>query len=756
MSDARQLLLAKIQRIVQEFDIQYGDTGTESENNPSFLTNNIANLRSYRDTISCFQESNDYFRKYQSQNDKIIKTLRDIRSGRFDPLFSNHIENPINELSNPNGNLHDFIPPSHQLIIREEPKPNYPPSSQLILNFPKFSEIDNEVEILNSNSDDNFTQTQEIQQVKKLAHFRPTRPKQELSLKNVLNASDSNDSNNQLKTEANKPVVKRISSPFSLSQKVHQERSDPPISLSQPPAKLKKIPTFLELYPPDPNEPLPPPLFLKPAISESIEAIENSTNQTQNNELISHSVSDNDEKNNSEIKQTNEETKTISHNENNKSELNDNPFLTHQSLDSGSRVNPFQFTPSIEVKVNPFKSNIFKEYRSNSVTEITVNPFRNNQLTNNSNQSNDNQINPFQIKRNDSDKPPKPKFNLFVKSNINQNPTFNICFKTPDNNPFKIITNNQQNQNENDKEASPVNSNVIHNNSNLSNWNKRIELSPSNPFIVHHNCSTDDSANQQSQFSNAKPSLKFNQNVTFEQLSEEIDNNGQSTISNLKLMSHPSKSNLLNSPFNSQPAANSHPFSNQSKSPTFSPVITSPFGPHFLSSGESEQFVLTSPNSSQSANSNHESTEPLQPQDIINKSQEVPSEISNSNPEEDEYSDSIIDMDDAENELNSPIITVPADLQQSNSPKNNQEQEITDKDQAKAQQILTVKELESDSSSDLELSQLSQTLKPSGFIYHDDPMEQMKKAFGSSENPYAKLNAITRLPISEMCENSKK
>lgn len=208
---------------------------------------------------------------------------------------------------------------------------------------------------------------------------------------------------------------------------------------------------------------------------------------------------------------------------------------------------------------------------------------------------------------------------------------------------------------------------------------------------------------------------------------------------------------------------------NKERSPflttSFKPIISSPamHSFHFLTSTSNSE-KSSHDNSSASAHSSLPITQSLFSSQI-HKSQSN-SSINNSEEESDEQ-DSIVDFsssssqtqrmdDEPESDQMKPIITGKEIVENerkyflseedTDSYKSDQNQNIEKENNFENIQIPNDKKDQTDSSSEFNESDLSQALQPSGFIFQNDNNSQ-RNMVRSSENPYSRLDAITRLPI---------
>lgn len=196
----------------------------------------------------------------------------------------------------------------------------------------------------------------------------------------------------------------------------------------------------------------------------------------------------------------------------------------------------------------------------------------------------------------------------------------------------------------------------------------------------------------------------------------------------------------------------------------FTPILTSPNTLHFLSSNSdnvtsnssssqnssnSSQISIIDPSSSIHKSINHETDEEGQ-DSIIN------SPLSSTSTQKIDDSNVIKPIITGEDVISSSEMRFLSDddsIQIENNNSENIEEneavrniekiiEVNDQNEFKSKE-----EKKSDSSSDVDESNLSQTLQQSGFIFNNNSVQPLGNMVQSSENPYMKLDAITRLPI---------
>lgn len=384
--------------------------------------------------------------------------------------------------------------------------------------------------------------------------------------------------------------------------------------------------------------------------------------------------------------------------------------------------------------------------------------------SNNNNQSSQNKIN---------SKPVTPPENSMI--NLTQDPS--------------ILT-NKKSQNK------PAGSQFSQPNTHL----KFLDLYPPDPPLVFSPIFSQKNKKSNQQNINSKSSSTNDDNQQKDSLNDtkenqEDENNSPTkavkTIINQKselhfLSSNSSSNSSLPASFETEPTA-SHtkspnpfttPIQNKSQSPfrttIFKPIISSPISNnfHFLTSTSTPNSDKNSrDNSSNSARSSLPKV-PFYSYSSQNHSEQSTSSMKGSE-EESEGQDSIVEFsspiqrqnNDDEDESNQykPIITGEAaflsndedtetNIAQNKYDDFNNENETStinanNKSEKNPPNSTLSKKSQTDSSSEFDESNLSQTLQPSGFIFQSNNPNSQKNMVRSSENPYTRLDAITRLPI---------
>ncbi|OHT15943.1 hypothetical protein TRFO_13621 [Tritrichomonas foetus] len=362
--EKRKLLVDSIADLIHNYAQEYWSLHVNRENQTQLNSkNDISDDEDFDDSDECFafEELQSIYNQYKQHNNKIIKMLRELRSGKYDNIFKGADSSVINKSIQPtekaNKKQVTFIPDNYPLIKQPETKKDmlYIPDPQTTLNFPTVSNLPN---ILNnhshptSNETQSFTFTQnknntqsiiintsqasnislepkineETRKIEKpisklnIQWSKNNQERPPVSIRNSIAHHDniSNNSNLNLGNE-----LPQLQDSFSSSQLINRKTANQNIEKNEQPLSQPKRPLkFLDLYPPDTLR-----TYLPPHQNNEQQNNEQQNNEQQNNEQQNNEQQINEQQNN---EQQNNEQQNNEH-QNNEQQNNEQQNNEHQN-----------------------------------------------------------------------------------------------------------------------------------------------------------------------------------------------------------------------------------------------------------------------------------------------------------------------------------------------------------------------------------------------------------------------------------------